>query len=1386
MVAILAVCLNVSLPPADAAAATLPAGFSESIAFSGLTLPTAVRFSADGRVFVAEKSGLVKVFDGLGDSTATVFADLRTNVYNGWDRGLLGLALDPAFPTNPWVYVLYTYDHILGDPAPPPRWGTPNGNSDGCPNPPGANTNGCVVSGRLSRLTAAGNAMTGPEQVLIEGWCQQFPGHSVGALQFGQDGALYVSAGDGASYDWVDYGQAGSPRNPCGDPPGDVGSTLTPPTAEGGALRTQDLRTSGDPVALNGAILRVDPATGAALSTNPNFSSPDANARRIIAYGGRNPYRFAVRPGTNEIWTADVGWTQWEEINRIPDPTDAIVENFGWPCYEGMNRQGGYDGANLNICENLYAQPSADTKPYFTYAHGARVTAGEACPTGSSALSGATFGSPSGSSPYPGSYDNAFFFADYSRGCIWVMKADASGLPVPGLVEPFVVGAATPVDLERGPGGQLYYVDIGGGTIRRIDYAGTNQAPVLVSPPSVSGQAQVGATVSRVAGSWSGTQPISLTYQWQQCDAAAGCADIPGSTGTSYVVSPSDLGKTLRVRETAANTAGSNSTDSAQTSVVTQGSGSGYRSAVLADTPFLYWGLGEASGPFADSSGRGNAGSTAGTGLSRGVPGLAGSTSDGALTFTDGVSTVSRAPVAGLPSATVTAEAWFKVNAFANWSDLISHNWGGTGGHGWSMYTDASRVLTWGLWQSGGAQLNVTFPGLTAGSVYHAVGTYDGNVLRLYLNGVQVATRTVGARILNTSASVYSGRTDTAAGVTVDELALYPASLSAERVQAHYVAGTTGGGPNQAPTATITAPLSSLTWRVGDSIAFTGSGTDPEDADLPASAFEWTLLQQHCPSNCHSHTIQTFDGVKSGSFAAPDHEYPSHLELRLTVRDAQGETGTTSVALHPRTVNLTLGSSPPGLALSLNAETATAPFTRAVIEGSNNSVSASDQSLGGTSYSFQSWSDGGAATHNLVAAATTTLTAAYSGGGGNQAPTATITAPQSTLTWRVGDAIAFSGTGTDPEEADLPASAFTWTLLQQCPSSCDSDPIQTFDGVKSGSFVAPDHEYPSHLELTLTVRDAQGETDTTSVAVHPRTVNLTLGSSPPGLALTLNAETVAAPFTRAVIEGSTNSVTANDQSLGGTSYTFQSWSDGGAATHTLVAAATTTLTAAFSGGGGTPTYRSAVLADSPRLLWGLGEASGAFTDATSNGNAGTASGTGLVRGAAGLVTSTSDGALTFTNGTSNVSRPAVSGLSPTVVSVEVWFRASAFANWSDLASHNWGGSNGSGWALYLSANRQLTWGLWQSGSPEKNVKVAALTANRVYHAVGTYDGNIIRLYLDGALVASKTVGAVALNTTASVFTGRTDTTSPLTVDELAVYAGSLAPARVTAHYNAGR
>ena len=419
----------------------LPPGFTDSVVISGRPEGAVVQFAADGRVYIADKAGRVWEYDSIDDTTPLLVKDLSTEVYDWVDRGLLGMALDPNFTNgNPYIYVLYTLDAPIGQQ--PPVY------NDTCTNQD--QDQWCLAGARLSRFKVRQDGTGGAEQILLEDWCQQFPSHSIGTLAFGPDGALYAGGGDGASYNQVDYGQLYG--NPCGDP-----------NLEGGALRAQDDRTYGetDPTGMNGSILRVDPATGNALPDNPLVGNADPTDDRIIAYGMRNPYRFAFKPGTDRIFVDDVGWFRYEELDRIKSATDSKVEDFGWPCYEGVGSEPEYQAANLPICNDLYAHPKKVTKPLLALTHG----------TGcfhSNVFSGISF--YEGGS-YPTKFDGALFMADVYDGCMWWMKPKTNGDPAIASFKVFATGLA-PVDLKLGPGGDLFYMDWNGGSLHRISYTG--------------------------------------------------------------------------------------------------------------------------------------------------------------------------------------------------------------------------------------------------------------------------------------------------------------------------------------------------------------------------------------------------------------------------------------------------------------------------------------------------------------------------------------------------------------------------------------------------------------------------------------------------------------------------------------------------------------------------------------------------------------------------------------------------------------------------------------------------------------------------------------------------------------------------------------------------
>lgn len=915
-------------------AATVPEGFVETTVWSGLTNPTSIEFSSDGRVFVAEKRGIIKVFDGLDDPTATIFADLRTNVYNFWDRGLLGMALAPGFPADPYVYVLYTYDAMPGGVA--PRWGTAGASDDPCPSPPGATTDGCVVTGRLSRLEAAGNAMTGAEQPLITDWCQQYPSHSVGSLAFGPDGALYVSGGDGASFTFADYGQRGDPVNPCGDPPGAPGTALTPPTAQGGALRSQDLRTTTDPTSLDGAILRVVPSTGVGAAGNPHAASSDLNARRIIADGLRNPFRIAFRPGTDELWVGDVGWNTHEEINLISDVNDGTHRNFGWPCYEGVSRQAGYDALNLSICETLYNTSGAVRSPMFSYPHASQVVAGESCQPGGSSISGFAFYE---GGAYPAAYDGAAFFSDYSRKCIWAMLPDANGVPDPDTIQTFVAAAHDPVDLAIGPGGDLFFVDFAG-AVRRISYVAQEETGIFADDFE-SGDMSEWTTVNAV------TAQSGIVYGG--AFAARGVANSGQAFATRTIGSALD-DASYRVRFR----------------VTSQGSGGYVYLARIMTAGNKY-----VAGLYRHSNGRlglrndiTKTSTTSTTQVSLGawheirlrfvIDGTSSTTEvwfDGVLvgalggTRDLGTTSIGRIQIGDNNNGRTFDIAWDDV--------LVESGSVGGGNQPPSAVIDASPT-------SGAAPLTVDFD---------ASGSTDpdpGDALSFAWDLDDDGTYDDSTAVSVQHTFIEAGIADVGLRVTDQGGAVDTASVSINV-------------GNTAPVATINTPTALTTWAVGDTISFSGGATDDQDGTLPASALDWDIIVQHCPSTCHAHVLTSFAGVASGQFVAPDHDYPSSLEIRLRATDSSGSTHTATRTIEPKTTTIQLVSEPAGLVIGLDSEAVAAPFTRTVIQGSHHSVSApSPQGLGGTTYSFGSWSDGGSAVHDVEVGSTPlVLTATY-------------------------------------------------------------------------------------------------------------------------------------------------------------------------------------------------------------------------------------------------------------------------------------------------------------------------------------------------------------------------------------------------------------------------
>ncbi len=507
-----------------------PTGFVEDVIATGLPFATGMAFAPDGRLFITGKAGVVRVWQN-GSLLPTPFLDISASVANSNDRGLLGVAVHPNFPTTPYVYLLYTWNppgfsntaiggrvsrliRVEADPAQGYNVAKPGSDQ---PQTVVGGPGHVIMLGTNSTAANIGNPTDGRD--ITKASCMtgltmagapiencipsDEDSHSIGTVMFGIDGSLFVGTGDGSNYTSVD------PR----------------------ALRSQNLNS------LTGKIMRIDPATGLGLADNPFFDAacPQCNRSKVYSMGLRNPFRFTVHPVTNEPYIGDVGWNTWEEINT------GKGANFGWPCYEGGAPapapvesgtttslvQGSYQtnpGTSAQ-CAALYAQGlNAVRAPIFSYSHGGTDGTGT---SGGASANGGTFYT---GTVYPPSTSNAEFILDYNRRWIRYLTFDAQGKAT---VNNF--GKETTdgmVQVLPGPDTNLYVVvlNASGSQVRRIRYLGAGNTPptaVANATPTI-GTAPLDVTFSSLGSFDPDAQPIS--YSWAFGDGGTSTQANPTHT----------------------------------------------------------------------------------------------------------------------------------------------------------------------------------------------------------------------------------------------------------------------------------------------------------------------------------------------------------------------------------------------------------------------------------------------------------------------------------------------------------------------------------------------------------------------------------------------------------------------------------------------------------------------------------------------------------------------------------------------------------------------------------------------------------------------------------------------------------------------------------------
>jgi chitodextrinase/glucose/arabinose dehydrogenase len=525
--------------------------FNDELVVGNWNGATGMTFDANGRLFVWEKAGRVYVVD---NGQKRLFLDISEEVGNFHDYGLLGFCLDPKFFQNGHVYLSYVVDrhHLL-------KFGTAaySATTDQYYN---------ATIGRITRYTAkAGTNLTEADPssrkiLLGETRKTGVPilhlSHGPGSLVFGSDGSLLASFGDAASFYDTDTGSKADTYFAQART-----DSIILDDENIGAYRSQYLNSH------NGKILRLDPNSGDGLPSNPYYdpTKPRSPKSRVYAVGLRNPFRVAFKPGSGSHYVADgnpgvlfvgdVGYNTREELNVVT----AKGQNFGWPKFEGIDHQPGWN----NLGQLAPDFNAALRRPAFDYRTGnARAWVDgtiKTIGTGTGDVPGPVFQGQASlggcwytGTSFPAEYHNTYLHTDYAAGWIRSVQFDDQFRVL--AVRDVKLGLGFITCLTMGPDGEVYYVRYtatGQSEIRRLRWGGNRPPVAVASADRLSGGSPL--TVQFRGDQSSDPEGQALQVEWDFGDGSPKVTTAnPSYTFTA--TGPKAFNVTLRARDAVSQT----------------------------------------------------------------------------------------------------------------------------------------------------------------------------------------------------------------------------------------------------------------------------------------------------------------------------------------------------------------------------------------------------------------------------------------------------------------------------------------------------------------------------------------------------------------------------------------------------------------------------------------------------------------------------------------------------------------------------------------------------------------------------------------------------------------------------------------------------------------